>query len=176
MSNELDAILEAGEPQSKIEFPEFTLEVLQDAALDASERRQVKLKIIPKREGELTILGIRYTLSGIVHTSRWFQKNGRAIKERGLPTGASNENVAEFVGSNDALKLVVTSPMPVLDVVVHNLPENLVSGQVSELTLELNNKGGKGLCSLLVKSSDPQFVSFGDSTSGETPAYGKRVV
>ncbi|KAJ2997083.1 hypothetical protein HDV02_005897 [Globomyces sp. JEL0801] len=113
---------------TKMEYPHFDIEVLPDIALDASEKKIVHLKLYPKTEGKIKLLGIRYLLCGIIPTYRAFKKQtlGKDAKD------------IELV-------LTITPPMPVLDLTFHNLPVEMLCGQVCQATLELNNKGGKGL-------------------------------
>ena len=128
----------------------------------------MKLKIFPKKQGEITILGIRYTLSGLISTLRLFQKKGKQLNN----TQEERIDSKGVYAPDVSLKLIVTSPMPVLDAMIHNIPETMLSGQVIQCALELNNKGHEGLCALYVKTSDPHFFSFGDATNPNTPVYG----
>ncbi|CAG8567229.1 13278_t:CDS:10, partial [Racocetra fulgida] len=47
--------------------------------------------------------------------------------------------------------LLVTSPMPLLEATFHSFPDVLLSGEVKQVLLEINNKGQKGLTDLRVK-------------------------
>ncbi|KAI8920698.1 ER-golgi trafficking TRAPP I complex 85 kDa subunit-domain-containing protein [Entophlyctis helioformis] len=152
---------------SKIERPEFDVEVLHDVSLDANEKRKVQLKIYPKREGTITILGIRYLLCGVIPTYHRFHKRGRRLND----TPAQRQDPDGVYAPDVVLKVVVTPPMPVLDVLLHGFPDMMLSGQVIQVALELNNKGSRGLKSLYVKTSHPAAFCFGDGTSLELPSY-----
>jgi hypothetical protein len=128
------------------------MEVLSDMALDSNEKRQVVLKLIPKSEGKIKFHGIRYLLCGIIPSFSPFEKK---IKGQ----------------SNTDLILTVTPPMPVLECIFHNFPDEMLAGQVSACTIELYNKGGKGLKDLMVLSSMPSMVYYGDATAEVQPNY-----
>lgn len=138
-------------PPARAEHEDFDIEILADAALDSNEKKFLRLKLYPKKEGTLKILGIRYLLCGIIPTYRAFQ------------------NVVK--GSVVPLAITVTPPMPVLEIAFHGFPDEILAGQVTRATLELQNKGGKSLQSLFLKSSAPSFCYFGDGTSTKEVQY-----
>ncbi|KAJ3344553.1 Trafficking protein particle complex 8, partial [Kappamyces sp. JEL0680] len=141
------AHLNHASPRSRIEHPHFDIEVLADTALDSNEKKVVTLKVYPKTEGQIRVVGLCYLLCGIIPTYRSFSKKSKGADSKQL-----------------ALTLNVKPPMPVLDVVFHNFREDLLAGQVSHCTLELHNKGGRGFESLYVKASHGSICFFGDGT------------
>nr|KAJ3420223.1 Trafficking protein particle complex 8 [Polyrhizophydium stewartii] len=160
-------ILPNGDVPSRIARPEFELEVLHDVSLDSGEKRQVNLKIYPMQEGEITVIGVRYLLCGVIPSFRRFQKRGRRLND----TPAQRQDPNGVYAPDVSLKISVTPPMPVLDVVFHSFPESMLLGQVVQVALELNNKGTRGLKNLFVKPSHPTAFCFGDGTSIELPSY-----
>ncbi|KAJ3268862.1 Trafficking protein particle complex 8 [Terramyces sp. JEL0728] len=147
-------ILASPEPSTKVSFDKFDIEVLPDLALDSSDKRLVHLRVYPKVEGEIKIIGVRFLLCGIIPSFRRFSKKS--------------------LGSNPVhqeLILKVTPPMPVLEACFHNFPSEMVSGQVCQTMLELNNRGTKGMEGLFVKMSHPSFCYFGDATSTDDTPY-----
>ncbi|KAI8819635.1 ER-golgi trafficking TRAPP I complex 85 kDa subunit-domain-containing protein [Fimicolochytrium jonesii] len=140
----------------KVEHPQYDVENIPEVALGDREKKQVQLRIFPKQEGEIRILGIRYTLCGVVPTTREFPAKGKGGKD---------------VVSQ--LSLTVTSPMPVLDVIFHSFPTAILSGQVSQVVLEINNKGNRGLRNLQLKTSHPSFFSVGNNDGLDAPVYGQ---
>lgn len=147
-----EQFLRNGNTSNRVEHEHFGIEVLADMALDSNERRKVILKLFPKTEGQIKIHGIKYLLCGIIPSFSKFEKRSKG------------QTIAELL-------LTVSPPMPVLDSVFHNFPEEMLVGQVSSCTIEINNKGGKGLQNLLVMSSVPSFVYFGDATAKEQSSY-----
>jgi hypothetical protein len=131
------------EPPSWIETPQLKMELLADVALDSNERKTVSIKLFPLMQGQLKIIGLRYLLCGIIPATRRFD--------------STSTNIV----------IDITAPMPVLDYTFHNFPEEMLNGQISQATLELHNKGGKGLVGLAVKISHPNFCYFGDTKNPE---------
>ncbi|KAJ3312147.1 Trafficking protein particle complex 8 [Boothiomyces sp. JEL0838] len=141
-------ILASPEPSTKAVFEKFDIEVLPDFALDSNDKRLVHLKVYPKVEGKIKIIGVRFLLCGIIPSFRRFDKKS---------LGANS--------IHQDLILNITAPMPVLEASFHNFPSEMLAGQVCQTILELNNKGSKGMEGLFVKMSHPSFCYFGDSTS-----------
>lgn len=81
--------------------------------------------------------------------------------------------MAEVYAPDRSLDILVTSPMPLLDLTFHNIPDSIFSGEVVQTILEINNKGNKGLTSLQLKSSHPSFISVGQPQDMDKPIYGK---
>ncbi|KNC98240.1 uncharacterized protein SPPG_06640 [Spizellomyces punctatus DAOM BR117] len=137
-----------------IELEEFDVQNTSEIELDGNERKRVQLQIFPKREGEVRITGVRYTLCGVVPSCYTFP--------------------ASRPGKNDPvsqLTLTVTSPMPVLDVILHSFPISMLSGEVVRAVLEINNKGNRGLRNLQLKTSHPTFFCVGESDAMDCPSY-----
>ncbi|KAJ1345343.1 hypothetical protein BSLG_000856 [Batrachochytrium salamandrivorans] len=156
-----------GDVPALIEMPEFDVQVLHDVSLDASERRKIQLKIYPKKEGEIVVLGIRYLLCGVIPTFRRFQKRGRRLND----TLAQQQDTNGVYAEDVSLRITVTPPMPVLDIVFHSFPESMLLGQVSQVALELNNRGTRGLKNLYVITSHAPVFCFGDGTALDLPTY-----
>lgn len=134
--------------QLMLKLEHLDMQMLPDVSLDANQKLLISLELTPKSTGELVILGVRYFLCGILKTYRPFEK---------------------------PIVLMITPPMPILEVAFHQFPEILVAGQVCQCVLEVNNKGTSGLCDLIAKTSHPTFIQFGDSnepTSPNLPCYG----
>jgi tetratricopeptide (TPR) repeat protein len=136
------------EPPSLLVTDQLEMEVLTDMALDANEKKLVSIKIVPKLQGQIKIVGLRYLLCGIISTSRVLE-----------------------VSDKVSFTIDVTAPMPVLDFSFHNFPDEMLAGQVNCATLELHNRGGTGLYGLVAKISHPNFCLFGDPTLTEEQSY-----
>ena len=156
---------------NRIECADFDLEVLPDVSLDASEKRLVQLKVYPKREGKIRILGARYLLCGVIPSYKEFKKHGRRLND----TNAQRQDLKGVYEDDVSLSVLVTSPMPVLDAFVHSFPESLIAGEVRQVSLELHNKGTKALNNLFVKSNHGNIFYFGDGTAIETPQYSPKI-
>jgi hypothetical protein len=144
--NQLDT---SGHTDSSImEYDDYTIFVLSDMSLDAIEKRSISLKITPKNTGNLVILGVRYLLCGILPSYRLFKPIA-------------------------PLQVLITPPMPVLEVIFHSFPTTMQSGQVCQAVVEINNKGTMGLKDLVVKTSHPHMIQFGPPTTQDLAEYGK---
>jgi hypothetical protein len=148
--NQLD-IAPNNEAPSVMEYDDYTIFVLSDMSLDAHEKRSISLKITPKNTGNLVILGVRYLLCGILPSYRLFKPIA-------------------------PLQILITPPMPVLEVIFHSFPTTMQSGQVCQAIVEINNKGTMGLKDLLVKTSHPHMIQFGPPTTQDLSEYGKRLL
>ncbi|KAJ3277304.1 Trafficking protein particle complex 8, partial [Rhizoclosmatium sp. JEL0117] len=148
----------------------FDLEYLPLLTLEANETRELQLRVYPKAEGELIVQGLKLTLSDCVPVTIEFVKRGRRLND----TQKQRSGDPVYAADN-TLKLTVTSPMPVLDVLFHSFPETLLSGQVERTVLEINNKGHRGLKNLKIKLSHPSFFGVGKAEDIDIPSYGTKV-
>ncbi|KAJ3290281.1 Trafficking protein particle complex 8 [Borealophlyctis nickersoniae] len=156
-------------PPERVEYAEFDAEVVGEVALEPGDTAVIQLRVFPKREGELIVHGVRYILCGSVPTHHPFQKRGR----RQTDAVSIKSDTAVYAVDN-SLKLVVTSPMPVLDVIFHAFPDTLLSGEVVRAVLEVNNKGNRGLRNLKLKTSHPSFFCVGDGGDMNDDSYAPR--
>ena len=123
--------------------------------------------MFPKKEGHIQIIGLRYVFNGVIPCFRAFTKQGRRLND------TTQQRLNVMYTQDQSLHLVVTPPMPVLDVAFHSFPDSLLSGEVLRCVLEINNKGNCGLKNLKVKISHPSFFSVGSPNQMETPVYGE---
>ena len=63
----------------------------------------------------------------------------------------------------EEILLDIRSPMPVLNVTIKSLPENLMAGQLFTTYIEAKNTGGRDMSCLKVMLSHPQIFYFGDN-------------
>ncbi|KAJ3123555.1 Trafficking protein particle complex 8, partial [Physocladia obscura] len=145
----------------------FDLENIPKLTLEANETRRIQLTVFPKFEGEIAIDGINLTLSDTIPIFITFAKRGRRLND----TQKQRCSEQPVYAVDNTLKLSVTSPMPVLDIVFHAFPSVLLNGQVERAILEITNKGHRGLKDLKVKLSHPQFFEFGRVEQTDLPIY-----
>ncbi|KAI8381466.1 ER-golgi trafficking TRAPP I complex 85 kDa subunit-domain-containing protein [Radiomyces spectabilis] len=164
---DLDETMPQGTPVTgtdMLSYGDFELQAIPDITLEPLEQRTLHLAIVPRREGSLKVTGLHYTLNDLVHSFRPFHKKGRRLnatkEQRMTPTYAPDRT----------LDILVTSPMPLLDVAFHQIPETILSGEVVQAVLEINNRGHKGLTALRMKSSHPSFICV-----GQPDELGKRI-
>ncbi|KAJ3109249.1 Trafficking protein particle complex 8 [Phlyctochytrium planicorne] len=151
----------------RLVFENFDLECLTSVNLDPSEKRLIQLKVFPKKEGEITIKGVRFMLFNVVPNIVYFKRKGARLNT------TQDQRMTAAYAEDQSLHLKITAPLPILDVVFHSFPESLLSGQVERSVLEINNKGNRGLKNLVVKLSHPSFFSFGTPDQMDQNAYPK---
>jgi len=128
---------------------------------------QISLRVFPKKDGRLKILGLRYALQSIVHSYKKFSKHGKRLND----TKEQRMNVV--YATDSSLELTVTAPMPLLEVAFRSFPDMLLSGEVSRLVLDISNKGQTGLTDLRVKLNHPSFICIGDTRMLDRSVYSK---
>ncbi|KAI9271539.1 ER-golgi trafficking TRAPP I complex 85 kDa subunit-domain-containing protein [Phascolomyces articulosus] len=146
-------------------FDQYELQQLNEITLDPKEKRLINLAIIPRKEGSILVKGVHYTLNGLVHRFHPIIKKGKRLND----TPEHKRSVV--YGLDHTLDILVTSPMPLLDLQFHNVPETILSGEVVQTVLEINNKGNKGLTSLRLKSSHPSFICIGNPEEMDKQIY-----
>ncbi|KAI8068329.1 ER-golgi trafficking TRAPP I complex 85 kDa subunit-domain-containing protein [Gongronella butleri] len=148
-----------------LDLGDFQVQLLSQVHLDPLERRTVSLKLIPQKEGSISVRGVHYTVNDQVHTFHAFEKQGKRLNDtlaqRVTPTWAEDHT----------LDILVTLPMPLLDLQFHNVPDTMLSGQVVQAVMEINNKGNRGLTSLCLKTSHPNFCAVGHPQHMDAPVY-----
>ncbi|RKP26919.1 ER-golgi trafficking TRAPP I complex 85 kDa subunit-domain-containing protein, partial [Syncephalis pseudoplumigaleata] len=150
---------------SMITLEYFQLENIWEANLQPRERKKMTLKLIPKREGVIQIIGLRYTLDEVVHGYKKFGKRGRRLNS------TKAERTQQLYAPDTSLNLLVTPPMPLLDITVKHFPANMLSGEVVQATLIITNGGERDLKHLRVASSHPTMLYIGSAGLVDTPAY-----
>lgn len=124
--------------------------------------------MLPRHEGSVQVTGLHYTLNELVHTFRPFHKQGKRLNK------TKEEMMSVMHAPDRSLDILVTSPMPLLDLAFHHVPETILSGEVVQTVLEINNKGHKGLTSLRLKTSHPSFICVGNPEEMDKDIYGKK--
>lgn len=166
------------------EFENFELQKINEITLEPLEKKmvsnimqcniltnifyQINLAIVPRHEGSVQINGLHYTLNELVHTFRPFHKKGRRLNK------TKEEMMSVTYAPDRSLDILVTSPMPLLDLAFHHVPETILSGEVIQTVLEINNKGNKGLTALRLKTSHPSFICVGNPEDMDKDIYGKK--
>ncbi|KAI9315655.1 ER-golgi trafficking TRAPP I complex 85 kDa subunit-domain-containing protein [Dichotomocladium elegans] len=147
-------------------FEDFELQKIANITLEPLEKRQINLAIVPRREGSILVKGLHFTLNGQVHTFRPTIKRGKRLND------TLDHRLSVVYGEDHTLDLLVASPMPLLDLAFHNVPESILSGQVVQTVMEINNKGNKGLTGLRLKTSHPTFICIGHPKDMDKDIYG----
>ncbi|CAO3654024.1 unnamed protein product [Mucor hiemalis] len=147
---------QSAEGTDMFDFDDYELQKIDEITLDPLEKKMINLAIVPRHEGSVRVNGLHYTLNELVHTFRPFHKRGKRLNK------TKEEMMSVVYAPDRSLDILVTSPMPLLDLAFHNVPETILSGEVVQAVLEINNKGNKGLTALRLKSSHPSFICVGN--------------
>lgn len=135
----------------------FTLSKV-DFSLEGGETIMVQLKVTPRVEGILQIVGVKWNLSGVVVGFHNFGSNLMKKKnEKGRRRG--NRSL------NDNLKFVVIKSLPKLEGFIQPLPTTTYAGDVRHLVLELRNPSECAVKNLKLKVSHPRFLNMGSQES-----------
>jgi hypothetical protein len=100
-----------------------------------------------------------------VHGYKKFWKRGRRLNS------TKAERTQQLYAPDTSLNLLVTPPMPLLDITVKHFPANMLSGEVVQATLIITNGGERDLKHLRVASSHPTMLYIGSASLVGTPAY-----
>jgi hypothetical protein len=106
-----------------------------------------------------------YLLNGTIRSVKTFQKRGARLND----TNDQRQQVA--YASNQSMNLIVTSPMPLIEVKSTNFPKTLLAGEVKKAIITITNKGQKALVGLRVRLSHPSFIFFGKKEDLEQDVY-----
>ncbi|KAK1310348.1 hypothetical protein QJS10_CPA08g00028 [Acorus calamus] len=119
--------------------------------LRGGESTVVQLQVIPKVEGMLKIVGVRWTLSGSIIGYHSFNSN--QMKNR-----KGRRNVKH---SSNILNFIVIKGLPKLEGYIRKMPNITYSGDLRRLILELRNQSEYSVKNIKMKISHPRFLMPG---------------
>lgn len=115
-------------------------------------------------------MGLHCNVEGQVHAYKDIIKKGKRLNT------TKDQMMSVMHEEDKSLDILVAPEMPLLDVEFHSSPEMLLSGEVCELSLEIKNRGKKGLRNLTVRMSHPSFFCIGEKKdTGDLGIYSKCV-
>ncbi|KAI8984692.1 ER-golgi trafficking TRAPP I complex 85 kDa subunit-domain-containing protein [Mycotypha africana] len=165
-------IMPEGKPKENdadmLEYENYDLQTIQSLTLEPLEKATISLTIIPRHEGSVQIQGLHYTLNELVHTFKYFHKRGKRLNR------TKEERMSVVYSQDRSMDILVTSPMPLLELTCHQVPGAILSGEVIQTVLEVYNKGNKGLTALRVKTSHPSFICIGNLEDMDKDIYADR--
>ena len=101
----------------------------QELVLAAGGTQLVRLGVCPNWEGELRIEGAGWTLNGSAHGSTKYELQGRRLNK------TKAQRMAKMYAFDQSLNMPVIPPQPLMSAVVENMPESMLLGQVTEVTV-----------------------------------------
>ncbi|XP_051730753.1 trafficking protein particle complex subunit 8 isoform X4 [Ctenopharyngodon idella] len=153
-------------------------QVIPEFTISPEETKVARLKLLPRKTGELHVLGVVYNLD-----------TGEVGNSEGSPAGdlmcvrgqqnleiqgprlnvTKEEKTSVRYGSDRRLDPIITPPMPLLEVFFINFPTGLLCGEIRKAWVEFVNVSAVPLTGLRVASTHPEFFTFGSATSDLTP-------
>eukprot|EP00250_Pteridium_aquilinum_P007625 c17296_g1_i1 orf=72-4250(+) len=125
--------------------------------IKSGERYKAQLKVIPHEKGLLHIMGVKWTLSGIVRGYQMF------TPEEARPNSRKGKrDKPHFIPPHRRLKFFVREHMPRLEVSLHRMPEKVNSGELHRVVLELSNTSGVAIKNLKFCTSQPGILLVGE--------------
>ncbi|KAL1813358.1 hypothetical protein ACET3Z_023423 [Daucus carota] len=125
-----------------------------DVSLGGGETILVQLKVTPRVEGALKIVGVRWKLSGSVVGFYNFQSE---MPNKKTTKGRRKAKQSPF----DNLSFLVIKSLPKLESFIHHLPKTVSAGDLQRLTLELRNHSEIPVKNMKMKISHPRFLRVG---------------
>ncbi|PKA59768.1 N-acetyltransferase [Apostasia shenzhenica] len=125
-----------------------------DLVLDGGETKRVQLECIPKVEGILKVVGVKWKLSGLVVGYQYFEPHLKKKLQKG--------KLASKRSSGSILSFIVIKGLPKLEGCVHNFPGSVFAGDLRLLTLELRNQSEYSVKNMKMTVSHPRFLIPGN--------------
>ncbi|KAG0313384.1 Trafficking protein particle complex 8, partial [Dissophora globulifera] len=154
--------------EGKVSFTAFDCDRIDRVILEPGQIRTLTFEILPKQEGQIRVMGLHCNVEGQVHAYRDIVKKGKRLNT------TKEQMMSQMYEEDKSLVILVAPEMPLLDLEFHSAPEMLLSGEVCELSLEVKNRGKKGLRNLMVRMSHPTFFCLGQKRDdGDLGLYNK---
>ncbi|KZV17131.1 trafficking protein particle complex subunit 8 [Dorcoceras hygrometricum] len=148
---EMRAVSTSGDESLDASF--FTLSEV-DILMQGGETISVQLRVTPKVEGTLKVVGVRWKLSGSVVGVCDFDSDVVRKKVKGKRKPKQS--------IKGILKFLVIKNLPRLHGVIHDLPKTVYEGDIRCLTLEIRNPSKISVKSLKLRVSHPRFINIAD--------------
>ncbi|KAI1298025.1 Trafficking protein particle complex 8, partial [Mortierella claussenii] len=154
--------------EGKVSFNAFDCDRIDRIILEPGQVRTLTFEILPKQEGQIKVMGLHCNVEGQVHAYKEIVKRGKRLNK------TKEQMMSQVYEEDKSLDILVAPEMPLLDVEFMASPEMLLSGEVCELSLEIKNRGKKGLKNLTVRMSHPTFFCIGEKKEdGDLGLYNK---
>ncbi|KAK7889002.1 hypothetical protein WMY93_024562 [Mugilogobius chulae] len=150
----------------------MTNEVIADFPLGPEETKVARLKLVPRRTGQLSVTGLGYSLSAAGDSAEGEVLLVQGKQELNIQGPRLNQTKEDKMsvrhGRDERLHPIVTAPMPLLEVFFLRFPSALLCGEIRKAYIEFCNMSSVGLCSLRVVSTHPTFFTFGSTSSSSS--------
>ncbi|KAF7646234.1 hypothetical protein LDENG_00191260, partial [Lucifuga dentata] len=155
----------------------ITTEIIPEFHMNPEDTKTARLRLLPRRTGQLDILGVVYNLaaasSGETAQSTEGQQmldlvvRGRQdLQIRGPRLNQTKEDkMLVRHGPDRRLDPIITPAMPLMEVFFLQFPTALLCGEIRKAYVEFCNVSCVALCGLRVASTHPDFFTFGSQTT-----------
>ncbi|XP_067273219.1 trafficking protein particle complex subunit 8 isoform X2 [Pseudorasbora parva] len=153
-------------------------QVIPEFTISPEETKVARLKLLPRKTGELHVLGVVYNLdTGEVGNSEdsvagdlMCVRGQQNLEIQGPRLNVTKEEKTSIrYGPDRRLDPIITPPMPLLEVFFINFPTGLLCGEIRKAWVEFVNVSAVPLTGLRVASTHPEFFTFGGAASDLTP-------
>ncbi|KAF9584424.1 Trafficking protein particle complex 8 [Lunasporangiospora selenospora] len=141
----------------RVTFSAFDCDRIDRVIMEPGQVRTLKFEILPKKEGQIKVMGLHCNVEGQVHAYKEIIKRGKRLNK------TKEQMMSQVYEEDKSLDILIAPEMPLLDVQFQSVPEMILSGEVCELSLQIKNLGKKGLKNLKVRMSHPTFFCIGES-------------
>lgn len=153
-------------------------QVIPEFTISPEETKVARLKLLPRKTGELHVLGVVYNLGtgevgnseGSLASDVMCVRGQQNLEIQGPRLNVTKEEKTSVkYGPDRRLDPIITPAMPLLEVFFINFPTGLLCGEIRKAWVEFVNVSGVPLTGLRVASTHPEFFTFGSATSDLTP-------
>ncbi|XP_028299934.1 trafficking protein particle complex subunit 8 isoform X2 [Gouania willdenowi] len=178
--SKLSLLWRFGEEEASSEgLTEVTNKSEETATHEENPAQEARLRLLPHRTGHLNIVGVVYNLAGGsteetsegVHTSDIIVRGRQDFNIQGPRLNVTKEDkMLVRHGPDRRLDLLITPPMPLMEVFFLQFPTALLCGEIRKAYVEFSNVSAVALSGLRVASTHPEFFTFGsEATTPMTP-------
>ncbi|XP_076235516.1 trafficking protein particle complex subunit 8 homolog l(3)76BDm isoform X2 [Calliopsis andreniformis] len=163
-----------GQITNEVKLPEnlkpVEAQVIETIILQPTCRQRITLSLIPKRIGELKVLGLNYDLSNptnivdgpsvdstiAITGKRLFEVKGPKLKNIKEKPGVN------MYGVDHRLEMNVIEKAPFMQIFLTKLHSKMLCGEIQKIEITLKNVGNAPLSNSYLVSTDSKLISLGD--------------
>ena len=129
--------------------------------LPPNSEKEIALRAIPRKTGQMSIQGFSYSLGGTVFGMQRFEAKGKRLNKK------KSHWQKPVYGPDLRLNPIVIPPMPLLTGSISGLEAPIYVGEMSAATISLKNNSDARLLNLHVSCSRPDMIMYGDDVTAQ---------